>query len=59
MLFRSRFDVIFKGPIWIGANTSMKLRGNDGTNRFDLYCQGNERPCLNGLLRPAVDGETI
>lgn len=53
----TRFDVIFKGPIWIGAQTEMKLAAGDGQYRFDLYCQGNDRPCINALVRPAQPGE--
>lgn len=54
-----RFDVIFKGPIWIGAGTEMRLQQDGDTVRYDLFCSGNDRPCINAQLRPAQPGETL
>ena len=50
-----RFDVIFKGPIWIGSKAEMKLQDGDG-QRFDVFCSGNDRPCINGLFKPVQPG---
>ena len=55
----ARFEVIFKGPIWIGAGTDFKLSKNDGAQRFDLFCSGNDRPCITGVLRAAIPGEAL
>lgn len=55
----TRFEVIFKGPIWIGAGTDMKLAKTDAGQRFDLFCSGNDRPCITALLRDAVAGEAL
>lgn len=54
-----RFDVIFKGPIWIGAQTEMKMEASGSGSRFDLFCAGNDRPCINALLRDAQPGESL
>lgn len=55
----TRFEVIFKGPIWIGAGTDFKLSTSDAGQRFDLFCTGNDRPCITALLRAAVPGEAL
>lgn len=54
-----RFDVIFKGPIWIGAQTEMKIEADAAQHRFDLFCAGNDRPCINAVLRNAQPGENL
>jgi acyl dehydratase len=54
-----RFDVIFKGPIWIGAQTDMKIEAGAAGHRFDLFCTGNDRPCINAILRDAQPGERL
>jgi len=48
-----RFDVIFKGPIWIGSKTTLKAETSANEQRFDLYCSGNDRPCLTAQVSRA------
>ena len=54
-----RLDVIFKGPIWIGASTDFKLSKDAGAQRVDLFCSGNDRPCITALLRDVIPGEAL
>jgi len=46
-----RLDVAIKGPVYYGSNVTMKFSPDDTSHRFDLYCEGNPRPCLSGCLR--------
>ena len=55
----TRFEVIFKGPIWIGAGTDFKLSKDAGAQRVDLFCSGNDRPCITALLRDVIPGEAL
>ena len=56
----SRYDVIFKGPVFIGSNTVLKVNsGEGGVQRFDLFCGSNPRPCMLGCVRPASLSENL
>jgi acyl dehydratase len=56
----SRYDVIFKGPVFIGSDTTLKVNsGEGGVQRFDLFCGKNPRPCMLGCVRPATDSDTL
>ena len=48
-----RCDFAFKGPIFPGSRVTLRSRRDDGACRFDLYCGGNERPSVCGLVYPA------
>lgn len=54
-----RFDALFKGPIFIGSNVTLRGAASDRRFRFDLFCEGNPRPCVNALYRIAEDGEAL
>lgn len=48
-----RLDVAIKGPVYYGSNVNMKYCEKGKSYRFDLYCEGNARPCLSGNLSSA------
>jgi acyl dehydratase len=54
-----RFDVAFKGPIFVGSRVTMKAAQQAGGHRFDLFCEGNPRPCLCGLVRTEEATEPV
>jgi len=43
-------DLMFKGPVYYNKELTMKTDTIDIKKRFDLYCQGNDRPSISGLL---------
>lgn len=46
-----RLDVAFKGPLYYGSSLTMKsARSSDG-HRFDLHCDGMEKPAIAGYIR--------
>lgn len=45
-------DVSFKGPLYYERDVIMKGASHFGRHRFDLYSEGNPRPCMSGLLQP-------
>ncbi len=46
-------DLHFKGQVYYGHNVKLNSVHKNGETRFDLYCEGNERPCICGLKRVA------
>lgn len=48
--FPLRYDIAFKGPVFLGSKVMMKVEGDKSRSRFDLYCQDNPRPCIKGLI---------
>lgn len=43
-------NVAFKGPFYYDKNVTIKSIETDGRNRFDIYSDGNDRPCMSGVL---------
>ncbi len=43
-----RHDVWFKGPIYMESEVSVKTT-LEPSAAFELYCSGNEKPCVQGL----------
>jgi len=41
-----QLDVIFKGPIFLDSEVSLKHNSQQTPGRFDLYCGNNPRPNL-------------
>lgn len=39
-------DVIFKGPVFLDSNVTMKMGAADLGNRFDVYCGTNPKPSI-------------
>jgi hypothetical protein len=46
-------DVAIKGPVYYGTNVTMKYSDDGKGHRFDLYCEDNPRPCINGYMSSA------
>ena len=44
-----QLDVAFKGPMYLNNQATLKSKRQNNNHRFDLYCQGNDRPCICGL----------
>jgi len=54
-----RFDAAFKGPVFMESTVSLKAQSGEDRHRFDLFCGGNPRPVLQGLLRRGEAGEQL
>lgn len=44
------FNVAFKGPCYYENDIIMNMRTDTNTQRFDIYSDGNPRPCMAGSL---------
>jgi hypothetical protein len=44
-------DIAFKGPVYYESNVILKSLENGHAERFDIYCEGNPRPCICGNLQ--------
>ena len=42
--------VAFKGQFYYERNVTIKGIKTNNRNRFDIYSEGNDRPCINGIL---------
>ncbi|MBI2424889.1 MAG: hypothetical protein HYV27_18815 [Candidatus Hydrogenedentes bacterium] len=51
--------LIYKGPVFIGDTSTVKAWVEGDARRFELYCTGNPRPCMQGELRVAHAGERL
>jgi len=43
-------DLRYKGPVYYDHQLSLSSQSVDDIHRFDLYCQGNPRPCICGQM---------
>jgi len=43
-------DVAFKGQFYYEKDVTIKGMKMNGRSRFDIYSEGNDRPCMKGLL---------
>ena len=48
-----RYDVLFKGPVYLGSTVRLKAGTGKDATRFDLYCGENPRPVVQGNWRRA------
>ena len=48
-------DVAFKGQFYYRRNVIIRGVKKNGSHRFDIYTEGNDRPCINGRLNPNVN----
>jgi len=46
-----RLSIAFKGPVYYGRDVILKSAENTHSERFDIYSEGNPRPCISGNLR--------
>jgi hypothetical protein len=44
-------DFFLKGPVYYESQLVLKNKKMGKNHRFDLYCQGNAKPCISGELR--------
>lgn len=44
-------DVEFKGQLYYEREVTIKGVKAEGRHRFDIYSQGNNRPCIKGILK--------
>ncbi len=47
---RLYFYHVFKGPIPLNSNCNLCVKDIHQCRRFDLYAEGNPRPCIQGIL---------
>ena len=43
-------DVVFKGPLYYSREAVLKARPTSDGDRFDIFSEGNPRPCMTGLV---------
>ena len=46
-----RLDFHLKGPVYYETTLILKNSHTDKHNRFDLFCRGNEKPVISGMLQ--------
>lgn len=46
----SELEFFLKGPVYYEKMLTLKNKNSDFSNRFDLFCEGNEKPCISGKL---------
>jgi hypothetical protein len=44
-------DFFLKGPVYYESTLVLKHKKMKNSDRFDLYCKGNTKPCISGELR--------
>ncbi len=54
-----RYDIAFKGPVFLGSEVKLQVGPCEPGTRFDLFCASNPRPCLKGWIRPADAAEML
>ncbi|OHD63345.1 MAG: hypothetical protein A2176_00095 [Spirochaetes bacterium RBG_13_51_14] len=47
----ARLDFFLKGPVYYESTLRLTNVRNGNKNRFDLYCEGNDKACISGELR--------
>ncbi|MFO7569966.1 MAG: MaoC family dehydratase [Smithellaceae bacterium] len=45
-------NIAFKGPVYYKSQVILKSLESKGNDRFDIYCEGNPRPCICGYWQP-------
>jgi acyl dehydratase len=44
-------DVVFKGPVFLDSDVTIKQNKEQDANRFDVYCADNTRPSICGSVK--------
>lgn len=44
-------DVVFKGPVFLDSDVSIKQNKEQDQNRFDVYCGSNPKPSICGSVK--------
>jgi hypothetical protein len=47
----AKMTFLLKGPVYYERHLTLRGTGLDMGHRFDLYCEGNDRPCISGKLQ--------
>ena len=47
----TQVDLLYKGQMYYESELMLKHIKKEGTHRFDLYCEGNDRPCICGGIK--------
>jgi hypothetical protein len=47
---QARLDFYLKGPVYYESALILKNIRTENGNRFDLYCSGNDKPVISGIL---------
>lgn len=47
-------DIAFKGPVYYENNVTLKSAFASGIKRFDIYEEGNPRPCICGTFKTCL-----
>lgn len=50
----ARLDFFLKGPVYYERTLTLKNAGMKNGNRFNLYCSGNDKPVICGILHTAA-----
>lgn len=51
----AQLDFLLKGPVYYESMLTLKHQKIGPADRFDLFCSGNEKPCILGRLIPIND----
>lgn len=54
-----RLDIVFKGPVFMDSDCTMKGQEIEGGYRFDLFCGKNPRPSIVSKVGTAKPGDTL
>jgi hypothetical protein len=54
-----RLDTAYKGPVYYDADLALRYAAAEGGYRFDLYCEGDSRPCVMARIAPVQRGSTV
>jgi acyl dehydratase len=50
-----QIDLAFRSPIFVGSKATVISEARDKNLRFDTYCQGNSKVCINGFIGEFTD----
>lgn len=54
-----RADLLFKGPVYMESDVTLRRASGDSGHLFDLYCGDNPRPVIRGRVCAVEPGATL
>lgn len=45
-----RLHLHYKGPVYYNNELTLKYQETEEGQRFDLFCEGNRKPCIRGMM---------
>jgi len=45
-----RLNLYYKGPVYYNSELTLNHQEIKGAHRFDLFCEGNHKPCIRGKI---------